>query len=109
MNIFRGETEVLMGGQKRYIKFGINALAFLSEQTGKDLSELGGGLGSIRDLIWSGLKSGAVKRKQDFDFTPYDVGEWIEEMDQSEFDKITEAINYSMPKADDTAAKAKKK
>jgi len=118
MNIFRGEVEVHIGGEKRLVKFGINAMAYLSEETGKDLSELNLGIGSIRDLIWSALKAGAKKKRKDFtwlnpdtkkveDVTVDVVGDWIEEMPQNEFDKITEAINNSMPKGEATEAKKK--
>lgn len=108
MNIFRGQTEVEIGGKKRLVKFGINALALISEETGKDLDQLDSGIGSIRDLVWGGLASGCLKKGEKVDFTPYDVGDWIEEMPQAEFDKITRVINESIPSSEDSTESKKK-
>lgn len=107
MNTFRGEVEVNIGGRVRLIKFGTNSLALFSQKTGKDLSEIDAGLMSIRDLIWSGLVAGAKKRKEEADFDEWEVGDWLDDMDQSEFDKISEAITNSMPKENESKSKKK--
>jgi subtilisin-like proprotein convertase family protein len=51
----------------------------------------------IRDLIWSGLVAGDKMRKEEIDFDEWTVGEWIDEMEEAEFNKIIDAFNNSMP------------
>lgn len=53
----------------------------------------------IRDLIWSGLVAGSKMRKETIDFDEWTVGEWIDEMEEAEFNKIIDAFNNSMPEA----------
>ena len=97
MNIFRGEVEVSIGGRSRLVKFGTNQLALFTQKHNLQLSEVSFGMEHIRDLIWSGLVAGAKMRKEDIDFDEWQVGEWIDEMEEAEFNKIIDAFNNSMP------------
>lgn len=97
MNLFRAEVEVSIGGQVRLFKFGVNQLAIYSEKHNLSLSEVEMGMAQMRDLFWSALVAGAKKKKEEVDFDEWDVGEWIDEMEQSDFDKVVEAMTNSMP------------
>lgn len=98
MNILRGEVEVEIGGKTRLVKFGLNSLALYTERQGVDLSDVQGfGLSQMRDMIWAGLVAGAKKRGEPADFDEWTVGDWIEEMDQAEYERIVSALNNSMP------------
>lgn len=97
MNIFRGEVEVSIGGKPRLVKFGTNQLALFTQKHNLALADVSFGMEQIRDLIWSGLVAGAKKQGQEVDFDEWTVGEWIDEMNESEFNKIIEAFNNSMP------------
>lgn len=107
MNLFRAEVEVPIGGKTRLFKFGINQLAIFSEKHSLNLSEVEMGMSQIRDLFWSALVAGARKRKEEVDFDEWDVGEWIDEMEQSDFDKVVNAMNQSMPEQESGASKKK--
>lgn len=102
MNIFRGEVEVSIGGRLRLIKFGTNQLALFTQKHNLQLSEVSFGMEQIRDLIWSGLVAGAKKRNEPVDFDEWTVGEWIDDLQQSEFNRIIEAFNNSMPESGDS-------
>lgn len=102
MNLFRGEVEVSIGGRLRLVKFGTNQLALFTQKHSLQLSEVSFGMEQIRDLIWSGLVAGAKKRNEPVDFDEWTVGEWIDELNQSEFNKIISAFNNSMPESGDS-------
>lgn len=108
MNLFRAEVEVPIGGKTRLFKFGINQLAIYSEKHNLNLSELEMGMSQIRDLFWSALVAGARKNKEEIDFDEWDVGEWIDDMEQSDFDKVVSAMNQSMPEQDGKSDSKKK-
>lgn len=108
MNIFRGEVEVEIGGEKRLIKFGTNASAKFCEMHGKDLHEIQIHKGTIRDLIYAGLFAGAKKQKKEVTFDEYDVGDWLDEIPQEEANRIEQAMINSAPdvtESDDTKKK----
>jgi len=98
MNILRGEVEVSIGGKPRLVKFGLNQMAIYTERNKLELSDVTGfNIKQVRDLVWSGLVAGARKRGDVIDFDEWQVGDWIEEMNQEEFDKIMEAFQNSIP------------
>lgn len=107
MNILRGEIEATLGGKPRLIKFGLNQMAIYTDKHNVALSDIQGfSVSQVRDLVWSGLVAGARKKGEQIDFDEWQVGDWIEEMPQEEFDKIMEAFQNSMPT---NAEEAKKK
>ena len=107
MNLFRAEVEVPIGGKTRLFKFGITQLAIFSEKHSLNLSEVEMGMSQIRDLFWSALVAGARKKKEEVDFDEWDVGGWIDDMEQSDFDKVVEAMNQSMPEQGTKSSKKK--
>lgn len=108
MNGFRGETEINIGGEKRLVKFNLNATATFCEVTGKPLHEITFHVGDVRDLLWAGLKEGARIQGKPFDVDNYTVGDWIDDMEQAEFEKVNNALLNSNPAPSDDP-KAKKK
>jgi len=107
MNILRGEIEVSIGGKPRLAKFGTNQLAIFTQMHKVDLSEADFGMHHLRDLIYSALVAGAKKQKQDVDFDEWEVGEWIDEMEEAELQKVIEAFTNSMPNQEGDDSKKK--
>lgn len=102
MNLFRGEVEVSIGGKPRLVKFGTNQLAIFTQRHNIALADVSFGMEQLRDLIWSGLVAGAKKNKEEVDFDEWTVGEWMDEMEEAEFNKILDAFNNSMPTPGDS-------
>ena len=100
MNLFRGEVEVEIGGQKRLLKFGLNQLALYTEETGRSLSEVDFGISDLRGLIWSALATGARKRGEDFTADMWTVGDWLDDITEQDFALIMSTITNSLPKDD---------
>ena len=78
-----------MGGSARVLKFGTNATALFCQHHGVSLSDMAKMFQPetinpmhYRDLIWAALVSGGSE------CTPEQVGDWIDEMEQSEFNRI---------------------
>jgi len=100
--MFKAFLELNIGGKKRPFKFGTNATALFCEErkcTLNDFMILGTKLqkkeitgSEIRDLLWAGLICGAKSKKKDVDFTSFDVGDWMDEMDQNELNKVFQEI-----------------
>lgn len=106
MNILRGEIEVELGGRKRLVKFGLNQMAIYTQKHRIDLSEMTTiGVAEIRDLIWSGLVAGAKKNGEEIDFDEWQVGDWLEEMEQTEYDAVMQTFQKAMPSGDGDAKK----
>lgn len=106
MNILRGEIEVSIGGKPRLIKFGLNQMAIYTDKHNIALSDIQGfSVSQVRDLVWSGLVAGARKKGEPIDFDEWQVGDWIEDMPQSDFDKVMEAFQNSMPEGEGEAKK----
>ncbi len=93
-----------IGGESRTIKFGTNATHLFCEryQIGLNgFSELFRSEnirpGYLRDFIWSGLVAGGT------DVTPEVVGDWIDDMEQTELERIMSS--FDTPPAGKTGAK----
>lgn len=97
MNITQ-EQHFDIGGQKRLVKFGTNATAVFCDERGVSLSEFQSITfqdikpGELRDIIWSGLVAGAHKEDKDIDFNKWDVGEWIDDLDEDTLDEVFDLI-----------------
>lgn len=97
MNI-KQEKHIDIGGKKRLIKFGTNATAEYCDKRNVGLSEYFNLTfdkikpGELRDIIWSGLVAGARSEGKDVDFDEFNVGDWIDEMDQGELDVIFDLV-----------------
>ena len=87
--MIKGTITVEMGGEQRTLKFGTNASAHFCQHYGVGLAKMAElfrpeslNPAHYRDLIWSALIAGGT------DCTPEQVGDWIDEMEQAEFDRI---------------------
>ena len=114
-----GYTEIAIGGKSRPVKFGVNQtsefcklrgigageyFAFLKD---KFVGAKGDG-GEFRDLLWSALKDGARLKKLEFEYTPEDVGDWMDGKTQADFKGLFDAFYDSLPIPDETKKKLKK-
>ena len=100
-----------IGGKDRPIKFGVNQSIEYCElrkcsitQMNKDITNLGNGNGDLsvmRDFIWSALKEGARRKGEDFKYTTYDVGDWLEDFSETEMTEFFEELVASMPKVEE--------
>ena len=103
-----GTTEISIGGKIRPIKFGTNQSAKYCEirslslaQMQKELSNIeNSDGGNIRDLIYSALWAGCKTDKIEIDFDRYDLGDWIDEMEQDELNKCFQVLLGSNPKSE---------
>lgn len=95
-----GTTEINIGGKLRPVKFGTNQSAMYCEVRGISLAKMQSELsniedsdgGSIRDLIYSALWAGCKTDKIEVDFDRYDLGDWIDDMDQEELNKCFQVL-----------------
>ncbi len=95
-----------IGGKDRTIKCGLNQSFEYCElrkisisEMNADLSNIAKGDGSqIRDLIWSALKDGARIENVEFEYTNYDIGDWLETIDDGEIEKFFKDYLKSLPK-----------
>lgn len=118
MNKLRGYTEVVIGGKKRPVKFGMNQTIIFNQHRGitlKDYAELftADKLKSMnidgsemRDLLWSALADGARYKNQKFDATPETVGDWIDEASEG---VVREAFSAMISRIEDDTDEGKKK
>jgi hypothetical protein len=104
MNNFRGYTTINLGGKIRPIKFGANQTILfcqlrkcnlkdyteLFKKEKLDAYDLDGS--ESRDLIWSALKDGARYQKEEFDFLPEDIGDWLDDSNDGEVKKMFEDL-----------------
>jgi hypothetical protein len=105
MNPLRGETSVEMGGRLRALKFGTNATALFCSMHKVSLAGFGElfSAGNItpahyRDLIYCALVSG--QRGTPVDFTPEDVGDWIDDMSQESLEGVFAVVGESSARSD---------
>lgn len=96
-----------IGGEDRPVKFGLNQSFEYCEirnisitEMNTDISNISNGNGSqIRDLIWSALKDGARYEKVDFNFTNFDVGDWLESTEDNVIQDFFSNYLLSLPKS----------
>lgn len=97
-------TEFLeLGGEKRPVRFGFEALYSYERKTGKkaleDFQALQSGgqvpITLMVDLVWSGLFAGYRKEEIPVDFDEYNVAEWLSE-DQTAFARVMELFTASL-------------
>lgn len=92
--------EIKIGGKLRPVKFGWNAYAIFGDITGisidkmVDFAEMK--ISDVMALIFAGLKEGARYKKQEFEHTIEDIGDWMDE-DQSVIEDFMKAFTESQP------------
>lgn len=85
-----------IGGQKRPVKFGFNALTDFGEVTGKTIEQINTlspnnlTMKELLVLCWCGLKAGARKENLEFASTVEDVGDWLDERPEAMIDMMKE-------------------
>ena len=94
------------GGEKRPVKYGMNALAIIN-QTARELSielseikESGENVdfGLVRGIVYAGLLEGARAEKKEFTLTPEDVGDFLDD-DQDKSEEFMLQMLEQMPKS----------
>jgi len=103
-----------IGGELRPIHFGFSALSQWCDISGLGLNDLGNigeklSLSNAIALIYVGLKHGARKSKEDFNYTTYDVGDWIDEEGMSVMNEAMEIFGEQMAKITPEEEEKKKK
>ena len=105
---------IKIGGKKRPLDFDYNALCDYEDLVGSNFFDA---IRSIdlrrgRALVYMGLKSGARKDNQNFDYTLEEVGEWLQEEDATIMEEVMIIVTESLPqkkKTQDGETEAKKK
>lgn len=79
------DTQLIKVGEKTYpVKYGFNALRMFCNESGIELQDLEQIASSMKidhaiNLVWAGMKDGARIEKQDFDLTPEDIADLMDE------------------------------
>lgn len=110
MNSLSGYVEKELGGKVRGIKFGINAWAIFCDLQKCKLSEVGDRMqaaSGFRDLVYSGLAANCRSKKIDLDFDQYDVGDWMDDLKESDIEEIMGALDKS--KGNDQSLRAERR
>ena len=106
-----------IGGKSRSLKFGTNSTARYCEVRGCTLDDYVQDVkltnmrgDEIRDLIYSGLWAYAMSNKESFEDTRFDVGDWIDDAEQSEINSIFQnLLNSNAQKVEGNGKKESKK
>jgi hypothetical protein len=97
----RGFYTVKLGGKNRTLHFSMNFWANFTEEMDLPIDQIGnvfqGGVSitAIRALVYSALLANEQEQGNEIDFTKFSVGEWLEDLDASELEKIVEAMTES--------------
>ena len=96
------EVQVLIQGVKRTARVGLNALCALEELRADGKME--GVTSNIRSIVYVALQDGARVHGEDRTFTLADVGDWMEQADDSETwgSDIMALIIKAMPEAEES-------
>jgi len=93
--------KITIGKQLRPLHFGFASLSEWCDLSGLGLQDLGKigenlSLSNAISLIYVGLKHGARKTKEDFNYTSYDVADWIDEEGMDIFNEAMEIFSDQM-------------
>ena len=94
----RGYYTLDIGGRKRTLHFSMNFWSAFTEQLELPLDKIGtifeGGISinGIRALIYAGLLAYDQEEGNEIDYNVYKVGSWLDEVDASELEKITNTM-----------------
>ena len=103
-----------IGGEMRPIHYGFAALGEWCDMTNTPLQELGTlgqniSLSAAIQLIYCGLKHGARRTKESFNFTDDDVADWIDDEGMDVFNEDMEIFSSSLAKMNPGEKKKKDK
>ena len=104
--------KIAIGGEMRPLHFGFAALSQWCEMSGlglQDLARVGENLSLINaiNLIYVGLKHGARKSKDDFNYTSDDIADWIDDEGMDIFNEAMEIFSDQMAKMNPEEEKKK--
>ncbi len=105
---------IAIGGEMRAIHFGFSALSQWCDISGLGLNDLGKlgdnlSLSNAIALIYVGLKHGARKNNEDFNFKIDDIGDWIDDEGMEVFNECMEVFTEHMAKLNPKEKKKKAK
>lgn len=89
-----GEITAKIGGKDRVLKFNLNANYEFCKMHNLTQDEVlpffndGHNVTAIRDMIYCALKVADLEMRNPVDYNEYTVGEWIQEMQQPELERI---------------------
>jgi hypothetical protein len=101
VNDKRGYCQLEIGGKIRTLHFSMNFWAAFEHAAGFTISEidkvLGAGLNltTLRALIYSGLVAYDQENKQVIDYDQFDVGSWMDDVQQSNIELIVSTLMES--------------
>jgi len=100
MNKLSGYIEAEIGGEIRPLKFGMGAWEIFVEITGIQLVDVGelaqsNPMKFSASIIYAGLKQAALAQDKSFDYNPRVIYDWIDELDQSIYNEIMQAVGKS--------------
>lgn len=101
LNKKRGYCQLEIGGKIRTLHFSMNFWATFEETSGFKISEVdkvfGSGLsmGSMRALVYSGIVAYDQENRNEIDYTLFEVGAWMDEINEKDLTMIIETLMES--------------
>ena len=97
----RGYYTTKLGGRERTLHFSMNFWANFTEIMKVPLDKIGdlfsGGvsISAIRALVYSAILANDQEQGNEIDYNEFKVGDWLEDMDQNELEKMIGAMMES--------------
>ena len=97
----RGYYTLEIGGKKRTLHFSMNFWANFTDLLNISLAEIGDvfsdgiSIKGLRTLIYSGLLAYDQENKKEIDYDEFDIGNWLEDIEATEIEKIVVAMTES--------------
>jgi hypothetical protein len=97
----RGYYTLELGGKKRTLHFSMNFWANFTDLLNISLAEIGDvfsdgiSIKGLRTLIYSGLLAYDQENKKEIDYDEFDIGNWLEDIEATEIEKIVVAMTES--------------
>jgi len=97
----RGYYTLEIGSKKRTLHFSMNFWANFTDMLNISLAEIGDvfsngiSIKGLRTLIYSGLLAYDQENKKEIDYDEFDIGNWLEDIEATEIEKIVVAMTES--------------
>ena len=97
----RGYYTLEIGGKKGTLHFSMNFWANFTDLLNISLAEIGDvfsdgiSIKGLRTLIYSGLLAYDQENKKEIDYDEFDIGNWLEDIETAEIEKIVVAMTES--------------
>jgi hypothetical protein len=101
MNQKRGYYTLNIGSKKRTMHFSMNFWATFTDMLGVNLDKIGDifmegiSISALRALFYAGLLAYDQENKNEIDYTEFDVGNWLEDINAEEIEKIVGVLAES--------------